>query len=158
MRYPSSRGYPCTDQQMKYLIRRGRYASCVYAGGLSCYFYNFNIIKIKAMRFSSVFQKKVLSKNSRGTFPQIARPLSLLFCSNTVIPDTCIPFVILPVSSILTGSNSIFAEALKNTLISVLYKNVTNVRFVLFRKTGVFPHLNSKHYILNSHESIRRLK
>ena len=27
---------PGTGQQMQYLIRRGRYASCVHAGGLSC--------------------------------------------------------------------------------------------------------------------------
>ena len=27
---------PGTGQQMEYLIRRGRYASCVHAGGLSC--------------------------------------------------------------------------------------------------------------------------
>ena len=47
-----ARGYPCqvqlrlrqgvppppgTGQQMEYLIRRCRYASCVHAGGLSCY-------------------------------------------------------------------------------------------------------------------------
>ena len=30
-------GYPPTGQQMEYLIRRGRYAFCVHAGGLSCW-------------------------------------------------------------------------------------------------------------------------
>ena len=29
---------PGTGQQMEYLIRRGRYTSCVHAGGLSCFF------------------------------------------------------------------------------------------------------------------------
>ena len=35
---PPARGVPpSTGQQMEYLIRRSRYASCVHAGGLSCY-------------------------------------------------------------------------------------------------------------------------
>ena len=29
--------FPKTEQQSKYLIRGGRYASCVNAGGLSCF-------------------------------------------------------------------------------------------------------------------------
>ena len=36
---PPGMGYPpprSTGQQMEYLIRRGRYASCVHVGGLSC--------------------------------------------------------------------------------------------------------------------------
>ena len=35
---PPARGYPPPRavQQMEYLIRRGRHASCVHAGGLSC--------------------------------------------------------------------------------------------------------------------------
>ena len=37
MGVPPSRGYPpWTGQQMEYLTRRGRFASCVHAGGLSC--------------------------------------------------------------------------------------------------------------------------
>ena len=41
-RYPRDEvsSYPCsikTGQQIEYLIRRGRYASCFHAGGLSCY-------------------------------------------------------------------------------------------------------------------------
>ena len=36
-RYPPSRVCtPRIEQQMEYLIRGGRYASCVHAGGLSC--------------------------------------------------------------------------------------------------------------------------
>ena len=30
--------YPGTEQHMEYMIRRGRYAPCVQAGGLSCFF------------------------------------------------------------------------------------------------------------------------
>ena len=37
---PWQDGVPGGGQQMKYLIRRGRYASCVHAGGLSCFNYS----------------------------------------------------------------------------------------------------------------------
>ena len=44
---PSWQGYPPhTGQQMEYLTRRGRYASCVHAGGLSCSLFNFVVFFI----------------------------------------------------------------------------------------------------------------
>ena len=40
--HPGLDGYPLpcqkTEQHSKHLLRSGRYASCVHAGGLSCYF------------------------------------------------------------------------------------------------------------------------
>ena len=35
--YPLPRGVPHFGKQMEYLIRRGRYASCIHAGGLSMF-------------------------------------------------------------------------------------------------------------------------
>ena len=47
MGYPLSQvwmGYPPPTQDSKHLIRGGRYASCVHAGGLSCYYLGLEIL------------------------------------------------------------------------------------------------------------------
>ena len=43
-RYPPSPPHPQRNkQQIEYLLRGGRYASCVHAGGLSCSYYYFTL-------------------------------------------------------------------------------------------------------------------
>ena len=50
-----ARGYPLPEQHSVYLLRGGRYASCVHAGGLSCAFQNFRIVENGSIKPPRVF-------------------------------------------------------------------------------------------------------
>ena len=130
---------------------------------LQPYFNVANIIKIKAMGFSDSFSEKFLSKKFQGNISKNQEAFVSIICSDAVMAHTCIPFVILPVmvgvvSSIPTGNNSVFAETLKVPWCQFCTKMPQMSDLCYSGKTRIFLHLNSKHYVLNSHESIRRLK
>ena len=64
--------HPCqeTEQQSQYLLRGGRYASCVHAGGLSCLIYILFLLfsqKRKSSSCASAADSPAISSRSNGS-------------------------------------------------------------------------------------------